>query len=173
MENEENEKESVDVKNIVSMKYRATGEFVASDALGMREMQSIAYKQRGARFHLIKAPPASGKSRALMFIGLAKLAERQVEKVVVAVPQMAIGSSFAETNLIENGFFANWKPDVDLTRQDVAVDKRDSFMRFLQNREAKILICAHATLRNVFESLEKTGNLGAFNNCLVAVDEFH
>ena len=45
------------------------------NALGMRPMQERAYEKRGEQYLLIKSPPASGKSRALMFIALDKLAQ--------------------------------------------------------------------------------------------------
>jgi hypothetical protein len=44
-----------------------------ANALGMRPMQERAYEKRGEQYLLIKSPPASGKSRALMFIALDKL----------------------------------------------------------------------------------------------------
>lgn len=56
--------------NIVDIRYQQTGEATATNALGMREMQAKAYEARQKRFLLIKAPPALGKSRALMFIAL-------------------------------------------------------------------------------------------------------
>jgi len=37
------------------------------NSLGMRAMQERAFEDRGAKYLLIKSPPASGKSRALMF----------------------------------------------------------------------------------------------------------
>ena len=77
--------------------------------LGMREMQALAYQHRDKRFLLIKAPPASGKSRALMYIALDKLAHQGIRKVVVAVPEKSIGRSFKNTNLVSGGFFANWE----------------------------------------------------------------
>ena len=75
----------------------------------MREMQALAYEHRDKRFLLIKAPPASGKSRALMFIALDKLDESRTEKVVVAVPEKSIGRSFLNTRLKPQGFFADWE----------------------------------------------------------------
>ena len=39
----------------------------------MREMQARVYATRAAQFILLKAPPAAGKSRALMFLALDKL----------------------------------------------------------------------------------------------------
>ena len=63
--------------NIVDIRYQQTGEASATNELGMREMQAKAYEARGKRFLLIKAPPASGKSRALMFIALDKLEHQE------------------------------------------------------------------------------------------------
>jgi hypothetical protein len=58
----------------VSMFYSRNGSSTKANALGMRPMQERAYEKRGEQFLLIKSPPASGKSRALMFIALDKLA---------------------------------------------------------------------------------------------------
>jgi hypothetical protein len=44
-----------------------------ANEMGMRVMQERAYEKRGEQYLLIKSPPASGKSRALMFITLDKL----------------------------------------------------------------------------------------------------
>lgn len=80
--------------NIVDIKYQQTGISSNTNELGMREMQAKAYEARNHRFLLIKAPPASGKSRALMFIALDKLKNQGIKKVVVAVPEKSIGRSF-------------------------------------------------------------------------------
>lgn len=52
----------------VSVKYAQDGSSTRSNALGMRPMQKRAWQKRGEQYLLIKSPPASGKSRALMFI---------------------------------------------------------------------------------------------------------
>ena len=85
--------------NIVDIRYQQTGASSATNELGMREMQALAYEARNKRFLLIKAPPASGKSRALMYIALDKLVNQGIKKVVVAVPEKSIGRSFKNTNL--------------------------------------------------------------------------
>ena len=54
----------------VSVDYARTGASTKSNELGMRPMQERAYEKRGEQYLLIKSPPASGKSRALMFICL-------------------------------------------------------------------------------------------------------
>lgn len=95
--------------NIVDIKYQQTGKSSNTNELGMREMQAKAYEARNHRFLLIKAPPASGKSRALMFIALDKLKNQGIKKVVVAVPEKSIGRSFQNTDLMKYGFFADWK----------------------------------------------------------------
>ena len=85
--------------NVVEVDYEHTGESINIDSLGMREMQRKAYEIRDAQHILIKAPPASGKSRALMFIGLDKLFNQKRKKVIVAVPERSIGASFESTEL--------------------------------------------------------------------------
>ena len=57
----------------VSLKTARTGASTKANELGMRPMQERAYEKRGEQYLLIKSPPASGKSRALMFIALDKL----------------------------------------------------------------------------------------------------
>ncbi len=139
--------------------------------LGMREMQALAYEARNKRFLLIKAPPASGKSRALMFIALDKLAHQGIKKVVVAVPEKSIGRSFKNTNLMSGGFFANWEVPTYFNLTDVKneQDKKGRFKEFFQDSKAQVLVCAHATLRNATKELSDD----TFNDVLVAIDEFH
>src|SRR5664280_2036610 len=94
--------------DIVHVEYGQTGESTKIDHFGMREMQERAYEARGAQYLLLKAPPASGKSRALMFIALDKLHRQGIKKVIVAVPEKSIGGSFDNTDLTSHGFFADW-----------------------------------------------------------------
>ena len=133
-------------------------------------MQAKAYGQRNAKYLLLKAPPASGKSRALMFIALDKLANQGIKKVIVAVPEKSIGSSFASTDLKEFGFFANWEVE---ERYNLCMAKNnrrtvDTFKEFLDS-DGKILICTHSTLRFAFEQLSES----KLNDTLLAIDEFH
>ena len=76
--------------NVVDVTYAQTGASVNTDALGMREMQHRVFAKRDAQHLLVKAPPASGKSRALMFVGLDKLHNQGRKKgriqVVSATP---------------------------------------------------------------------------------------
>lgn len=156
--------------NTVEVTYAQTGKSKSINAMGMREMQEKAFAARSAQYLLIKAPPASGKSRALMFIGLDKLINQDLEKVIVAVPERAIGSSFAPTELKKHGFFADWEMQAkyNLCTPGSSKSKVEQFVEFLFSK-AKILICTHATLRFAFERVEPE----AFDNCLVAIDEFH
>ena len=89
----------------INVNYGQTGQSSKVNSMGMREMQEKAFQSRDAQYLLIKAPPASGKSRALMFIALDKLKNQGIKKVIVAVPEKSIGGSFASTDLIKDGFF--------------------------------------------------------------------
>lgn len=156
--------------NIVDVTYAQTGESTSTDNMGMREMQERAYSARDAQYLLLKAPPASGKSRALMFIALDKLLNQGIKKAIVAVPEKSIGGSFGDTDLMEYGFFANWSPNSEYNLCTAGGDKSKvkAFMRFMESDE-EILICTHATLRFAFEQIDET----KFNDCLLAIDEFH
>jgi hypothetical protein len=66
--------------NIIENKYEQTGASKRLNEFGMREMQQRAYEKRNSKYLLIKAPPASGKSRALMFIALDKLVNQGLKK---------------------------------------------------------------------------------------------
>jgi superfamily II DNA or RNA helicase len=158
--------------DLVNVTYAQTGKSSKNNALGMREMQVKAYQSRDAQYLLLKAPPASGKSRALMFISLDKLIHQGLKKVIVAVPEKSIGGSFARTNLKDFGFFANWEPNPNYNLctpgMDGSKSKVQAFKNFLANGE-QILICTHATLRFAFEEIEDE----QFNNIVLAIDEFH
>lgn len=156
--------------DIVHVKYQQTGKSKSTNELGMREMQQKAFEARTAQYLLIKAPPASGKSRALMFIGLDKLVNQGIKKVIVAVPERSIGSSFGRTDLKSHGFFANWSPKnmYNLCTPGLEKSKVKAFLRFLESKE-QILICTHATLRFAFEAIDEK----QLNDCLLAIDEFH
>lgn len=156
--------------DIVNVKYQQTGKSKSTNEYGMREMQQKAFEARTAQYILIKAPPASGKSRALMFIGLDKLINQDIKKVIVAVPERSIGSSFAKTDLKKYGFFADWEPNprYNLCTPGVEKSKVTAFLNFLESDE-KILICTHATLRFAFDAIDEK----QLNDCLLAIDEFH
>ncbi len=158
--------------NIVEVTYHQTGQSTQTNPMGMRDMQARAYEARHAQYLLLKAPPASGKSRALMFLGLDKLVYQGLKKVIVAVPERSIGSSFARTDLKSCGFFADWEPNdaynLCMPGSDGSRSKVKAFHQFMANDE-RLLICTHATLRFASEELEES----AFDNCLLAIDEFH
>ena len=50
----------------VSVTYAQSGASTRANELGMRPMQERAFDKRGEQYLLIKSPPASGKSRALI-----------------------------------------------------------------------------------------------------------
>lgn len=157
-------------ENIVNVHYETTGASTRTNEMGMREMQAKAYASRNAQYLLLKAPPASGKSRALMFIALDKLATSQVFKVIVAVPERSIGGSFKNTELVKYGFHSDWVVDTgyNLCLPGGESSKIVTFGRFLDS-DARVLVCTHSTLRFAFDKY----GAGQFNNCLVAIDEFH
>jgi len=156
--------------NIVEVNYHQTGQSKSTNDLGMREMQAKAYESRDSQYLLLKAPPASGKSRALMFIALDKLINQEIKKVIVAVPERSIGGSFGHTDLMMHGFYANWDPSptYNLCTPGGEKSKVEAFKRFLDSDE-QILICTHATLRFAFEQLDEK----RFDDILLAIDEFH
>jgi superfamily II DNA or RNA helicase len=145
-----------------------TGTGINTNSLGMREMQARAYEVRDDQYILLKAPPASGKSRALMFLALHKAKKQKLNKVIVAVPEKSIGASFAPTKLTESGFYADWEPDVNLCSVASSASKVQAFLDFLASDET-YLICTHATLRFAFKKTEPSD----YDNCLLAIDEFH
>ena len=156
--------------NLVEVTYAQTGKSKSTNALGMREMQEKAYDGRTAQYLLLKAPPASGKSRALMFIALDKLKNQGIKKVIVAVPEKSIGASFGTTELKKHGFFADWNPNprYNLCTPGEEKSKVTAFLNFLESDE-QIMVCTHATLRFAFDGLD----VKKLNNTLVAIDEFH
>lgn len=156
--------------NVVDVSYARTGASVNTDAMGMREMQQRVFAKRDAQHLLVKAPPASGKSRALMFVALDKLYNQGRKKVIVAVPERSIGASFSSTNLTAHGFFADWeiKPEHNLCTPGSSMGRVDAFVEFLEGPDAT-LVCTHATLRFAFEKMAPE----AFNGTVLAIDEFH
>jgi len=156
--------------NIVNVTYAQTSASVNTDEFGMREMQQRVFAKRDAQHLLVKAPPASGKSRALMFVALDKLYNQGRKKVIVAVPERSIGASFASTQLTKFGFWADWevKDENNLCDAGSSAGKVDAFIRFLEGSDA-VLVCTHATLRFAFEKLAPE----AFNGTVLAIDEFH
>ncbi|MFJ2455152.1 DEAD/DEAH box helicase family protein [Pseudomonas protegens] len=160
----------------VSITTAHTGASSKANELGMRTMQERAYTKRGEQYLLIKSPPASGKSRALMFIALDKLNNQGLQQVIVVVPERSIGGSFADEPLSQHGFYWDWQvaphwnlcnaPGIDESR--IAKSKVGAVRTFL-NSSDKVLVCTHATFRFAVEEL----GIDAFDNRLIAIDEFH
>jgi superfamily II DNA or RNA helicase len=156
--------------DFVKVSYPQTGASQQSNEIGMRDMQARVFAERSAQYLLVKAPPASGKSRALMFLGLDKLHHQGIRKVIVAVPERSIGASFRTTNLTEYGFFSDWEVEDqwNLCSPGSGASKVGQFQTFMQS-DAQILICTHATLRFAYDKI----GAEPFAQCLLAVDEFH
>ena len=160
----------------VSITTACTGASSKANEMGMRVMQERAYAKRGEQYLLIKSPPASGKSRALMFIALDKLHNQGLQQAIIVVPERSIGSSFANEPLSQHGFEWDWQvapqwnlcnaPGADDAK--VAKSKVKAVAEFLASRD-KVLVCTHATFRFAVDEL----GVEAFDNRLVAIDEFH
>lgn len=158
--------------NVVNVGYAQTGQSTTTNELGMREMQQRAYEKRASQRLLIKAPPASGKSRALMFLALDKLHNQNIKKVIIAVPERSIGASFRDEDLTKNGFYWDWRiADYNNLCNDDGLDDKSkvgAFMKFMDSDD-DVLLCTHATLRFACEYVP----VEKFQNCLLAIDEFH
>jgi superfamily II DNA or RNA helicase len=156
----------------VSVKYAHDGRSATADALGMRPMQARVWLQRGERYLLIKSPPASGKSRALMFVALDKLRHQGLKQAIIVVPEKAIGSSFHDEPLTQYGFEADWHvaPRWNLCDAPGGDNggKVEAVRKFLASGDTA-LVCTHATFRFAMEKL----GVEAFDGRLIAVDEFH
>lgn len=155
----------------ISVNYAGNGNSVKSNELGMRAMQERAYEQRGEQYLLIKSPPASGKSRALMFIALDKLANQGIKKAIIAVPEKSIGASFHDEPLSQSGFWADWNVQPKWNLCDAPGEdgsKVKSVKSFLES-EDDVLVCTHATFRFAVDNY----GIEIFDNCLIAIDEFH
>lgn len=158
--------------NLVEVQYAQTGKSSSTDELGMREMQAMVYAQRNRQHLLVKAPPASGKSRAMMFVALDKLANQGVRKVIVAVPQQNIGRSFKDTALKKYGFFEDWRvaPYWNLCLAAGSESSKKSIVReFLDHPTATKLVCTHATLLNSLNGIDAR----KLDNVFFGIDEFH
>lgn len=156
----------------VSVTYARDGSSMRANAHGMRPMQERAYQKRGEQYLLIKSPPASGKSRALMFIALDKLHHQQLKQAIIVVPEKSIGASFHDEPLAARGFWADWKvePRWNLCDSPGTEDggKVEALKKFLDSGD-RTLVCTHATFRF---AVEKFG-VEVFDERLIAVDEFH
>ena len=156
----------------VSVTYAQTGASKKSNELGMRPMQERAFEKRGEQYLLIKSPPASGKSRALMFVALDKLENQGLNQAIIVVPEKSIGASFNDEPLSKFGFWADWhvEPKWNLCNAPGADNggKVKSLGAFLSSGD-KVLVCTHATFRFGVDEF----GVEAFDDRLIAVDEFH
>jgi superfamily II DNA or RNA helicase len=156
----------------ISVTYAQNGSSTKANALGMRPMQEQAYEQRGEQYLLIKSPPASGKSRALMFIALDKLHNQSVKQAIIVVPEKAIGASFQDEPLSQFGFWADWhvEPKWNLCNAPGGDNggKVKAVGAFLESND-KVLVCTHATFRFAVDQF----GIEKFDDRLIAVDEFH
>ena len=156
----------------VSVSYAHNGSSTKSNALGMRPMQERAYEKRGEQFLLIKSPPASGKSRALMFIALDKLAHQGLKQAIIVVPERSIGASFNDEPLTKYGFWADWHVEPKWNLCNAPGGENGSKVKavgaFLESDD-KVLVCTHATFRFAVDEY----GVEKFDDRLIAVDEFH
>jgi len=156
----------------VSVSYARNGSSTRANSLGMRPMQERAYEKRGEQYLLIKSPPASGKSRALMFIALDKLHNQGLRQAIIVVPEKSIGASFHDEPLTEFGFWADWTvvPKWNLCDAPGSDNggKVNSVGALLESDD-KVLVCTHATFRFAVDRF----GVEAFDDRLIAVDEFH
>jgi superfamily II DNA or RNA helicase len=156
----------------VEVTYARNGSSTKINTLGMRAMQERAFQKRGEQYLLIKSPPASGKSRALMFIALDKLKNQGVKQAIIVVPEKTIGASFHNEPLSKYGFWADWHVEPRWNLCDApGTDnggKVKSVRAFLDSGD-KVLVCTHATFRFAVEQF----GVEAFDDRLIAVDEFH
>ncbi|CAG9238647.1 Putative ATP-dependent helicase YeeB [Burkholderia gladioli] len=156
----------------VSVSYARNGTSTKANALGMRPMQERVYEKRGEQYLLIKSPPASGKSRALMFIALDKLTNQGLKQAIIVVPEKSIGASFNDEPLSKYGFWSDWlvEPKWNLCNAPGNDNggKVKSLGAFLEGND-KVLVCTHATFRFAVDSY----GIEAFDDRLIAIDEFH
>ena len=161
------------MSKVFEISYKQKGTSVNTNELGMREMQAKVYAKRTKQHLLVKAPPASGKSRALMFVALDKIKNQGLKKAIIAVPEKSIGKPFRSTELKKFGYYWDWvvKDENNLTTSGTAKSKVQKFIDFMQSTDPSddILIATHATLRFASEQLDASD----FDDCLLAIDEFH
>jgi superfamily II DNA or RNA helicase len=166
------------MSDFVKVTYGQTGKTQAPNPMGMRPMQARVYEARAAQFILLKAPPAAGKSRALMFVALDKLENQGVRKAIVCVPETAIGASFRSTDLTSYGFFADWEVQTRWNlclngAEEGSTTRKVRAVKEFMTSEDRVLVCTHATLRFAFDEIVEEQGTAAFDNCLLAIDEFH
>ena len=155
----------------VSVTYARTGRTARSNELGMRPMQERAWEKRGEQYLLIKSPPASGKSRALMFVALDKLENQGLRQAVIVVPEKTIGASFSDVPLSRFGFWTDWtvRPKWNLCSAPGTEGGKVNSLKAFLGSDDRTLVCTHATFRFAVDRF----GVEAFDERLIAVDEFH
>ena len=161
--------------SLLTKTYAQPGDSQAESHVGMRQMRSRAFAKRNCQYLLIKSPPASGKSRAMMYIALDKLRHQGINKVVIIVPEMSIGRSFASTDLTSSGFFADWQVahryNLCLNTLSSDTAKTQIFAEFMaDDNPAQVLVCTHHSFRFGYDKLD---NPKLFDKVLLGIDEFH
>ena len=98
----------------VTMSCAVSGASTRSNELGIGR-----WWEKAASLSADQVAPASGKSRALMFIALDKLHNQGIAQAIVVVPERTIGASFEDARLSEFGFWADWtvRPKWNATRR--------------------------------------------------------
>jgi hypothetical protein len=107
-----------------------------------------------------------------MFIALDKLTNQGLKQAIIVVPEKSIGASFNDEPLTKFGFWADWQvePRWNLCNAPGSDNsgKVKSVEAFLKT-DHKVLVCTHATFRFAVDQY----GVEAFDNRLIAVDEFH
>src|SRR5690348_9031712 len=152
----------------ISVSYARNGRSTKANAFGMRPMQERAYEKRGEQYLLIKSPPASGKSRALMFVALDKLHNQGLKQAVIVVPERSIGASFNDEPLSRFGFWADWtvQPKWNLCNAPGSEGGKVNAVGAFLESEDRVLVCTHATFRFAVDRF----GVEAFDGRLIAVD---
>ena len=155
----------------ISVSYAGTTKSARSNELGMRPMQERAWEKRGEQYLLIKSPPASGKSRAVMFVALDKLANQGIRQAIVVVPERTIGASFNDeppehVRILDR---LDRATEMELVQRTGHRRRQGQFREHVLKSDDQVLVCTHATFRFAIERF----GADAFDNRLIAVDEFH
>ena len=156
----------------VTVNYAGNGSSTKANEMGMRVMQERAYEKRGEQYLLIKSPPASGKSRALMFIALDKLQNQGVRKAIVVVPEKGHRRELSQRAAYRNTDFRRLgsRAAMESLQCSGRRQRRQGELRQnLPGRCGSVLVCTHATFRFAVDRF----GVEIFDGCLVAVDEFH
>ena len=93
----------------VFVTYARNGASTKANALGMRPMQKRVFEKRGEQYLLIKSPPASGKSHALMYQieikGLAEPRSKEAARICQEDLNEVIAAFVQDKPTLERGLF--------------------------------------------------------------------